>query len=169
MKLEACLTLRKGTVKLGLGANHLGLNPPGHIGDIVQAFDLVGMKPNPSHGDVALIPPALGILTLGLLGKRLLLSRSVPTLCNPEDCSTPGFPVLHCLPEFAQTHVHRVDDYIQPSHPLLPLLLLPWIFPSIKVFSNRSALHIRWPKFWSCSFKISPSNEYSGLPSSRID
>ena len=77
MKLEACLTLRKVTVKLGLGANHLGLNPPGHIGDIVQAFDLVGMKPNPSHGDVALIPPALGILTLGLLGKRLLLSRSV--------------------------------------------------------------------------------------------
>ena len=81
----------------------------------------------------------------------------------PMDCSRPGFPVLHYLPEFAQTHVHWVDDAIQPCHPLSPLLLLPSLFPSIRVFSNMSILHIRWPKYWSFSFSISPSNEYSGL------
>ena len=81
------------------------------------------------------------------------------------DCSTPGFPVLHYLPELAQTHVHWVSDTIQPSHPshLVPLLLLPSTFPSIRIFSNESALSIRWPKYWSFSFSISPSNEYSGL------
>ena len=79
------------------------------------------------------------------------------------DCSTPGFPVLHCLPEFAQTHVHWVTDAIQPSHPLLPLLLLPSIFPCILVFSSESVLHIRWPKDWSFSLSISPYNEYSEL------
>ena len=63
------------------------------------------------------------------------------------DCSMPGLPVLHQLPEFTQTHVHWVGDAIQPSHPLLILLLLPSIFPSIRVFSNESALHIRWPKY----------------------
>ena len=83
------------------------------------------------------------------------------------DCKIPGFPVFHYLLEFAQTHVHWVDDAIQPSHLLLPLLLLPSVFPSIKVFSNESALHIRWPKYWS--FSISPSNEYSGLISFRSD
>ena len=79
------------------------------------------------------------------------------------DCSTPGFPVLHYLLELAQTHVHRVSDAIQPPHPLLPLLLLPSIFPSIRVFSSESALHMRWAKYWSFSFSICPSNEYSGL------
>ena len=83
--------------------------------------------------------------------------------------STTGFPVLDYLPEFAQTHVHWVGDAIQPSHPPLPLLLLPPIFPSIRVFSNESALHIRWPKYWSFSFSISPSNEYSGLISLSVD
>ena len=87
----------------------------------------------------------------------------------PMDCSRPGFPVLHYLPEFAQTHVHWVDDAIQPCHPLSPLLLLPSIFPSIRVFSSESALHIRWPKYWSFSLRISPSNEYSGLISFRTD
>ena len=90
--------------------------------------------------------------------------QSCLTLCNPIDCSTPGFPVLHRLLECFQSHVHSVCD-IQPSHPLSPLLL-PSIFPSIRVFSNESAL-IRWPKYWSCS--IGPSNEYSGLISFRID
>ena len=85
------------------------------------------------------------------------------------DCSRPGFPVLHYLPEFAQTHVHWVDDAIQPCHPLSPLLLLPSIFPSIRVFSSESALHIRWPKYWSFSLRISPSNEYWGLISFRTD
>ena len=84
------------------------------------------------------------------------------------DCSTPGFPVHHQLPELAQTHAHRVGDAIQPSHPLsFPLLLLPSIFPSITVFSNESLLHIRWPKYWS--FSNSPSSEYSELISFRID
>ena len=92
-----------------------------------------------------------------------------PTLCNPRDCSTPGFLVHHQLPEFTQTHVHQVSDAIQPFHPLSPLLLPPFILPSIKVFSNESVLHIRWPKYRSFSFSISPSNEYSGLISYRMD
>ena len=83
------------------------------------------------------------------------------------DCSTPGFPVLHCLLDFLQTH--WVDDAIQPSHPLLPPSPPLSAFPSIRVFSNESALHIRWPKYWSFSFSISPSNEYSGLISFRVD
>ena len=158
------------------------------------------------------------------------VTQPCPTLCNPMNCSTPGFLVLHHLPELAQTHVHWVSDAIQPSHPLSPtspseeiqfssvqllsrvwlfvtpwtaarqaylsitnswslpklmsielvmpsnyfilcrpLLLLPSIFPSIKVFFNESVLHIRWPKYWSFSFSISPSNEYSGLISFRMD
>ena len=88
---------------------------------------------------------------------------------DPMDCSTPGFPVLYHLSEFAQTHVHRVGDAIQPSHPLLSPLLLPSIFPSIRVFSYESVLCIRWPKYWSFSFSISPFNEYSGLVSFRTD
>ena len=91
------------------------------------------------------------------------------TSCHPMDCSTPGFPVYHQLLQLAQTHVHRVGDAIHPSHPLLPLLLLPSILPSSTVFSNESALCIRWPNYWSSSFSISPSNKYSGLISFRID
>ena len=79
-------------------------------------------------------------------------------------CSTPGFPVFYLL-EFVQTHVHWV---IQPTYPLSLLLLLPSVFPSIRVFSNVSALYIKWPKYWSFSFSISPSNEYSILISFRI-
>ena len=96
-----------------------------------------------------------------------LVTQLCPTLFEPMDCSTPGFPVLHYLPKFAQTRVRWVTDAIQPSHPLLPLLFLPSIFPSIRGFSNVSALRIRWPKYWS--FSISPSSEYSGLISFRID
>ena len=83
--------------------------------------------------------------------------------------STPGLSVHHQLPEFTQTHVYRVSDAIQPSHPCCPLLLLPSIFPSIRVFSNESALSIRWPKYWSFSFSISLSNEHPGLMSFRMD
>ena len=85
------------------------------------------------------------------------------------DCSLPGLPVHPQLLEFTQTNVHHVSDAIQPSHPLCPFLLPPTIFPSIRVFSNESVLHIRWPKYWSFSFNISPSNEYSGLISFRMD
>ena len=82
---------------------------------------------------------------------------SVAQLClilyDPMDCSMLGFPVLHCLPEFAQTHVHWIDDAIQPSHPVTPLLLSS-IFPSIRVFSSESALYIRWLKYWSFSIVL---------------
>ena len=91
------------------------------------------------------------------------------TLCDPMNCSIRGLPVLCHLLEFAQTHVHWVDDAIQPSHPLLPLLLLYSIFPSIRVFASESTLCIRWPKYWSLSFSICPSSEHSGLISFRMD
>ena len=97
------------------------------------------------------------------------VAQSFTTLCDPMDCSIPGLPVHHQLPEFTQTHVHWVSDAIQPSHPLSSPLLLPSIFPSIRVFSNESVLHIRWPKYWSFSFNLSPSNEYPGLISFRMD
>ena len=97
------------------------------------------------------------------------VTQSCLTLCNPMDCSTPGFSVHHQLPELAQTHFHGVSDAMQPSHPLSPLFLLPSIFPSIRVFSNESVLPIRCPKYWSFSFRVSPSNEHSGLISFKID
>ena len=81
----------------------------------------------------------------------------------------PGLPVHHQLLEFSQTHVHRVCDAIQPSHPLPSLLLLPPIPPSIRVFSNESTLRMRWPKDWSFSFKIIPSKEHPWLISFRMD
>ena len=98
------------------------------------------------------------------------VTQSCPTLCNPMDCSPRGFPVLHHLPELAQTHVRCIGDVIHPSHPLSSLLFLPSIFPSIRVFSSESALCIRWPKYWSFSFNfsINLSNEYSGLISFRL-
>ena len=85
------------------------------------------------------------------------------------DCSMPGFPVHHQLPELAQTQVHWVSDDTQPSHPLFSPLPLPSIFPGLRVFSLKSVLCIRGLKYWSFSFSISPSNEYSGLISFRID
>ena len=96
------------------------------------------------------------------------VTQFCPTLCDPMNLSTPDLPVHHQLPESTQTHVHRVDDAIQPSHPLCPLLLLPPIPPSIKVFSNESTLCM-WPKYWSISFSISPSNEHPGLISFRMN
>ena len=97
------------------------------------------------------------------------VTQPCPTLWDLMDRGTPHFPVPHHLPEFTQIHVHWVSDAVQPSHPLSSLLLLPSIFLSIKVFSNESALHIRWPKYWSFSFSISLFNEYSGLITFRID
>ena len=96
------------------------------------------------------------------------VAQSCPTLCDPMDYSAPGLPVHHQLSEFTQTHVHCVEA---SNHLILcrPLLLLPSIFPSIRVFSNESVLCIRWPKYWSFSFSISPSNEYSGRISFRMD
>ena len=97
------------------------------------------------------------------------VAQSCLTLCDSMNCSTPRLPVHRQLLEFTQIHVHRVGDAIQPSHPLSPLLLLPPILPSIRVFSNESTLHMRWPKYWSFSLSISPSNEHLGLVSFRMD
>ena len=90
------------------------------------------------------------------------------SLSDPMDCSTPGLPVPHHLPELAQTHVFQS---VMPSNHLMlchPFLFPPSIFPSIRVFSNESVVLIRWPNYWSFSFSISPSNEYSGLISFRM-
>ena len=95
------------------------------------------------------------------------VTQSCPTLCDPMNRSTPGLPVHHQLLEFTQTHVHWAGDAIQPTHPLSSPS--PPIFPSIRVFSNESVLSIRWPKYWSFSFNISPSNEHSGLICFRMD
>ena len=111
----------------------------------------------------------LSIFTLICKHQFSSVTQSCPTLCNPMDCSTSGFPVHHQLPELTQTHVHRVGDIIQPSCPLSSLSppafnlsqhqhLFHWVNSSHKV-----------PKCWSFSFSISPSNEYSGLFSFRID
>ena len=88
---------------------------------------------------------------------------------TPGNCITPGSPILHHLPELAETHVHL--SAVPSNHLVLchPLLLLPSFFPSIRVFSNEMALCIRWPKYWSFHFSTSPSNEYSGLISFRIN
>ena len=92
------------------------------------------------------------------------------SFCEPIDCSMPGFPVHHQLPELAQTHVHRASDAIQPSHSLSSSPCPPTFnLSSIRVFSNQSVLHVRWPKYWSFSFSISPSNEFSRLISFRMD
>ena len=100
-------------------------------------------------------------------GGCCLVTKLCLTLCDPMDCSTPGPSVLHYFPEFAQSHVHRANDAIQPSSVVPFSSCLQ--FSSIRVLTNESTLHIRWPKYWSFSFSISPSNEYSGLISFRID
>ena len=127
---------------------------------------------NPAVGGHSLLQgifPTQG-LTLGLPHCRQILyhlesqfssvAQSCPNLCDPMDCSTSGFPVHHQIPELAQTHVHPIGDVIQPSHPLSSLT---FNHSRIRVFSNESVLHIRWPKYWSFSFSISPSTEYSSL------
>src|SRR5574337_385079 len=97
------------------------------------------------------------------------VAQSCPTLCDPMNRSRPGFPVHHQLPEFTQTHVHK--SVMPSSHLILcrPLLLLPPIPPSIRVFSNESTLHMRWPKYWSFSFSIIPPKEHPGMISFRMD
>ena len=90
-------------------------------------------------------------------------------LCDPMGCSVPGSSVLHCLPEFAQTHDHWVSDAIQPSHPPLPSSPPALNLSQNQIFFSELALCIKWPKYWSFSFSISPSSEYSGLISFRID
>ena len=99
------------------------------------------------------------------------IAKMCLTLSNPMKCSMPGFPVLHCLLEFGLLRCMSIQLVIPSNHLIfcLPLLFLTSIFPSMRVFSNELALHIRWPKYWSFSFSISPSNEYWGLIFFRID
>ena len=105
------------------------------------------------------------ISTLSLL-QFSSVAQSCPTLCDPIDCSMPGLPVHHQLLEFTQTHV---SDAIQPSHPLFSPSPPTFNLSQYQVFSNESVLRIKWPKYWSFIFSISPSNEYSGLISFRVD
>ena len=95
------------------------------------------------------------------------VTQSCPTLCDPMDCSTPGLPVHHQLQ--SQLKLMSIESMMPSNHVMLchPLFLLPSVFPSISVFSN--VLRVRWPRFWSFSFSISPSNEHSGLISFRLD
>ena len=103
-----------------------------------------------------------GILQARILVQFSSVIQSCPTLCDPMNHSTPGLPVHHQLPEFTQTHVHRIRDAIQPSlcRPLLPLPPIP---PSIRVCSNESTLRMRWPKDWSFRCSIIPSKEHPGV------
>ena len=96
------------------------------------------------------------------------VTQSYLTLCDPMNCNTPDVPVHRQLPEFTQTHVHRVGDAIQPYHPLSSPSPAP-IPPSIRVFSNESTLCMRWPKYWSFRFSLIPSKEIPGLISFRMD
>ena len=101
--------------------------------------------------------------------QNIVQSLSHVQICEPKDCSIPGSPVLHNLPDFAQ--IHSIELVMLSNHLILccPLLLLPSIFLSIRDFFNESVLRIRWPKYWSFSFSISLSSKYSGLISFRID
>ena len=129
--------------------------------------------PCPPSGDL----PDLGIETMSLMSPVLagrffttsatcealtlvsvqfsLITQLCLTLCDPMNCKTPGLPVHHQLPEFTQTHVHWVSDTIQPSHPVIPFSSCPQSLPASGSFSNESTLRMRWPKYWSFSFKVS--------------
>ena len=144
--------------------NFLGQNTGvGSLSLLLSIFLIQGPKPG--------LPHYRGILhqLSHSLGQLSSVAQMCLTLCEPMDYSTPGLPVHHWLPAPTQTHVHWVGEAIQPFHPLSPLLFQASILPNIRVFSNESSLRIRWPKYWSFSFSISPSNEYPGLISFRMD
>ena len=110
-----------------------------------------------SHQKPDLEQTMAGIICSLLQVQFSSVTQSCQTLCDPMNWSMPSLPVHHQLPEFIQTHDHRVSGAIQRSHPLSSFLLLCPIPSSIRVFSNESTLRMRWPKYWSFSFSISPS------------
>ena len=117
----------------------------------------------PKPMSVESVMPSNHLLLASSIQFTSVQSLSHVQLCDPMYRSMPGLPIHYQLPEFTQTHVHQVSDAIQASSSCRPLLLLPSIFSSIRVFSNKSVLCIRWPKYWSFSFNISPSSEHPGL------
>ena len=132
---------------------------------------LVGYSPQDCrvwHGRATFTHTHVYISYNGISDQIRSVAQSCPTLCDPMNRSTPGLPAHHQLPEFTQTHVHRVSDAIQPSHPLsspsppAPNPSRIWVFP------NESTLRMRWPKYWSFSFSIIPSKEIPGLISFRM-
>ena len=133
---------------------------------------LIPLSLLPNYLPKASVPNTLRINSQQVNRRVVVVVQSLShvRLYNPMDCSSPGFPVLHHLPELAQTHVHWVSGGIQPSHPLSsPSPPAFSLSQHCGVFSNESALLIRWPKYWSFNFNISPSNEYAGLISFRMD
>ena len=134
-----------------------------HVVPSVRASSLFMMNDVPVCGGT-------GVCVHPLTEVDVVLVQSCPTLCDPMDCSTPGFSVLFTI-SWSLLKFMSIESMMPSNHLILcrPLLLLPSIFPSIRVFSNESALRIRWPKYWSFSFSLSPSNEYSGLTFFRIN
>ena len=126
----------------------------------------LSLKDTDSHLDIQPGPSSLATPAKEL---GSVVAQSRPTLCDPMNRSTPGLSIHQQLLEFTQTM--SIESVMPSNHLILchPLLLLPSIFPSIRVFSNESALRTRWPKYWSFSFNISPSNEYPGLISFTMD
>ena len=111
----------------------------------------------------------LHVLFIAIIQRSCSVAKLCPTLCDPMDCSMPGSTILHYLLEFAKIHVHWVDDAILPFHPLAPPSPPPALNLSQHQNLFQSALCIRWPKYWSFSFSISPSHDYLGLISFRMD
>ena len=159
---------------LQLGTKEWGEMRATQVGSSLSSTCWFFSPPNQSWGkprSQVNVPPflPLSLIHAAINNGFSSVTQLCPTLCDLMDCSTPGLPVHHHFPEFSQTQVRQVGE---PSNHLIlcrPLLLLPSTFPSIRVFSNESTLRIRWPKYWSFSFSISPSNEHPGLISFRMD
>ena len=154
-------------------------NPPANAGDAGDAVSVLVSGRSPGGGndnplqysclENSVDRRAWWATVHGVTNQFSSVTQSCPTLCDPMNRSTPGLPVHHQFLQYTQTHVHRVSDAIQPSHPLPSPSPPAPIPPSIRVFSNESTLRMRWPKYWSFSFNISPSNEHPGLISFRMD
>ena len=164
--LQVCLTLCYPINRIPSGSSVRGILQE----RILEWVAMPSSRGSSSPGDWTHVSSTAGrFFTTEPPGKSYLkyqfnsVSQFCWTLSKPVDCGITGFPIHHQLPVLPQTHVHPVSDAIQPSLLCYPLLLLPSIFPSIRIFSNESAPHIRWPKYWSFSFNIS-----RGLISSRI-